>query len=197
VLGRVDRIDAAFDIPDGRIARTDIRWDLPLGGGSTMDLGCYSLQWARFAAGSDPEIVSAEAVCPVDGVDGSLGAELRWPSGVTGRIHSSMIAPGATVEAWLRVTGEFGTLTATNPLAPQHGNATLVVDLGERVWFEPADTSATYYHQLVAFRDAILHGTVFPTTADDGVRTMELIDACYRAAGLRPRPSFDGPNRAA
>ena len=197
VLGRIDRIDASFDIPDGRIARTDIRWDLPLGGGSTMDLGCYSLQWARFAAGSDPEIVSAEAVCPVDGVDGSLGAELRWPSGVTGRIHSSMIAPGATVEAWLRVTGEFGTLTATNPLAPQHGNATLVVDLGERVWFEPADTSATYYHQLVAFRDAILYGTVFPTTADDGVRTMELIDACYRAAGLRPRPSFDGPNRAA
>ncbi|MGA1073918.1 MAG: Gfo/Idh/MocA family protein [Ilumatobacteraceae bacterium] len=191
VLGRIDRIDASFDIPDGRIARTDIRWDLPLGGGSTMDLGCYSLQWARFAAGSDPEIVSAEAVCPVDGVDGSLGAELRWPSGVTGRIHSSMIAPGATVEAWLRVTGEFGTLTATNPLAPQHGNATLVVDLGDRIWFEPADTSATYFHQLVAFRDAVLHGAAFPTTADDGVRTMELIDACYRAAGLAPRPSFE------
>jgi len=191
VLGRIDRIDAAFDIPDGWIGRDDIRWDLPLGGGATMDLGCYSIQWVRFAAGGDPDVVSAEAVCPVDGIDGSLGAELRWPSGVTGRVHSSMIAPGDSVEAWLRVTGEQGTMTATNPLAPQHGNAMLVVDLGDRVWFRPADTSATYFHQLVAFRDAIVHGTEFPTTADDGVRNMEIVDACYRAAGLEPRPALD------
>ena len=69
VLGRIDRIDAAFDIPDGAIARDDIRWDLPLGGGATMDLGCYPIQWVRWAAGSDPDVVSAEAVCPVDGVE--------------------------------------------------------------------------------------------------------------------------------
>lgn len=188
-LGRIDRIEAAFDIPDGWIGRDDIRWDLPLGGGATMDLGCYPIQWVRFAAGAEPNVVSAEAVCPVEGVDGSLGAELRWPSGVTGRVHSSMIAPGSTVEAWLRVTGEHGTLTATNPLAPQHGNAMLVVDLGDRVWHEPADTSATYFHQLVAFRNAVVDGADFPTTADDGVRNMEIIDACYRAAGLEPRPS--------
>jgi predicted dehydrogenase len=190
VLGRIDRIEAAFDIPDGRIPRDDIRWDLSLGGGATMDLGCYAIQWARFAAGEDPDVVSAEAVCPVDGIDGSLAAELRWPSGVTGRVHSSMIAPGPSVEAWLRVTGAAGTLTATNPLGPQRGNAMLLVDVGDRVWFEPAETTATYFHQLVAFRDAIVHGTPFPTTADDGVRTMEIVDACYRAAGLEPRPTW-------
>ncbi len=190
-LGRIDRIDASFDIPDGWIGRDDIRWDLPLGGGATMDLGCYSIQWARFAAGEDPDVVSADAVCPVDGVDGSLGAELRWPSGVTGRVHSSMIAPGASVEAWLRVTGEHGTLLATNPLAPQHGNSMLIVDLGDRVWHEPAETTATYMHQLVAFRDAIVDGAPFPTTTEDGVRNMEIIDACYRAAGLDPRPIAD------
>jgi predicted dehydrogenase len=103
VLGRIDRIDAAFDIPDGWIGRDDIRWDLPLGGGATMDLGCYPIQWVRFASEAEPEVVSAEAVCPVEGIDGSLGAELRWSSGVTGSVHSSMIAPGDAVEAWLRV----------------------------------------------------------------------------------------------
>ena len=81
-LGRIDRISAAFDIPDGRIGRDDIRWDLALGGGATMDLGCYAIQWVRFAAGADPDVVSAGAACPVEGIDGSLGAELRWPSGV-------------------------------------------------------------------------------------------------------------------
>ena len=34
-------------------------------------------------------------------------------------------------------------------------------------------------------------GTPFPTTADDGVRNMEIVDACYRAAGLEPRPAID------
>lgn len=188
VLGRIDRIEAAFDIPDGHIGRTDIRWDLSLGGGATMDLGCYAIQWVRHAAGEDPDVVSAEVVCPVEGIDGSLGAELRWPSGVTGRVHSSMIAPGDSVEAWLRVSGEDATMLVTNPLGPQMGGALISVDLGDRVWYRSGDTSSTYVHQLEAFRAAITDRAPFPTTAEDGVRNMEIVDACYRAAGLAPRP---------
>ena len=189
VLGTLQSVEAAFDIPDGHIPRDDIRWDLALGGGATMDLGCYSIQWARFAAGPDPEVVSAKAVSPVAGIDGSLVAELRWPSGVTGRIQSSMIAPGDDEVIYLRAIGERGEMLATNPLAPQHGGALLTVDVdGTRTTQEVART-ATYFHQLEAFRDAIVNGTSFPTTADDGVRNMEIIDACYEAAGLGRRPS--------
>jgi predicted dehydrogenase len=189
VLGELRHVEAVFDIPDGHIGRDDIRWNLPLGGGATMDLGCYSIQWARFAAGSDPEVVSAEAVCPVDGIDGSLVAELRWPSGATGRVGSSMIAPGNAVDVHLRVVGSDGEMMAKNPLAPQQGGALLTVDSGGTTSTYEVDRSATYFHQLVAFREAIVHGTPFPSTADDGVRNMEIIDACYRAAGLEPRPS--------
>ncbi len=189
VLGRPDRIDAVFDIPDGRIDRDDIRWNLEIGGGATMDLGCYPIQWARFAGEGEPEVVSAEAVCPVGGVDGSLTAELRWPSGVTGSIGSSMIADGDEIVAYLEVTGERGTMKATNPLAPQNGGATLTVETEDGTETIEVARSATYYHQLVAFRDAIVDGTPFPTTAADGVRNMEIVDACYRAAGLTPRPA--------
>jgi predicted dehydrogenase len=189
VLGELRHVEAVFDIPDGHISRDDIRWDFSLGGGATMDLGCYSIQWARFAAGPDPEVVSAEAVCPVDGIDGSLVAELRWPSGATGRVGSSMIAPGDAVDVHLRVVGSDGEMMATNPLAPQQGGALLTVDSGGTTSTYEVDRSATYFHQLVAFREAIVHGTPFPSTADDGVRNMEVIDACYRAAGLEPRPS--------
>jgi predicted dehydrogenase len=189
VLGELRHVEAVFDIPDGHIGRHDIRWNFSLGGGATMDLGCYSIQWARFAAGPDPEVVSAEAVCPVDGIDGSLVAELRWPSGATGRVGSSMIARGNAVDAHLRVVGSDGEMMATNPLAPQQGGALLTVDSGGTTSTYEVDRSATYFHQLVAFREAIVHGTPFPSTADDGVRNMEIIDACYRAAGLEPRPS--------
>jgi predicted dehydrogenase len=62
LLGRVNRIEAVFELPESVIDRADIRWDVSIGGGSTMDLGCYSIQWARFAAGEEPVVVSAEAV---------------------------------------------------------------------------------------------------------------------------------------
>jgi len=191
VLGRIGRIEAVFDIPEGRIPRDDIRWDLSLGGGATMDLGCYPIQWVRFAAGADPDVVSASTVCPVEGIDASLTAELRWPSGVTGSIASSMIADGDRVVAYLKVIGELGTMLATNPLAPQNGGAAITVDTADGVDTHEVDDSATYFHQLVAFRDAIVDGVPFPTTADDGVRNMEIVDACYRAAGLEPRPAVD------
>ncbi len=186
-LGELRHIEARFDIADGRIGRDDIRWNLALGGGALMDLGCYPVQWVRFAAGGDPDVVSARAECPVDGVDGRLEAELSWP-GITGLIHSSMIAEHTVNN--LIVTGTDGTLTVDNPLAPQNG-AGLAVETSTGRREEPVPTSATYYHQLVAFRDAIRHGTPFPTTIGDGVRTMAIIDACYRAAGMEPRPTAD------
>ena len=205
VLGRVERVEAAFDIPVGHIPTTDIRWDLALGGGATMDLGCYSIQWVRHAVasvpGGDPavlpEVVSATAVVPEPQIDGSLGAELRWtlrgPDGdhtVTGWVHSSMIADGDHVVAYLTVRGSDGTLTANNPLAPQTGGAELRIETAAGARVEPVAPTSTYWHQLAAFRDAIVDGTPFPSTAADGVRNMAVIDACYRAAGLELRPTL-------
>lgn len=194
-LGRIDRIDAAFDVPDGAIPRSDIRWNLTLGGGATMDLGCYTVQWVRFAAGSDPDVIAARAECPIDGVDGALEADLRWPSGVEGRIRSSMISTSSERQAWLRVRGALGTLIVTNALAPQYGGAVIVVDGVDGVTTHGVSGASTYVHQLAAFRDAIRDGAEFPTTIDDGVRTMEIIDACYRSAGLEPRPAVDDVDR--
>jgi len=188
-LGTIEQIDAMFGIPKGDIPLDDIRFDLALGGGATMDLGCYPIQWVRFAAGAEPQVVSAEADCPLPGIDGSLTATLRWPSGAAGSVASSMLHGGDRDEVWLRVTGDAGTMRVTNPLAPQRDGASLTVESsGERRTVE-SDRTTTYYHQLVAFRDAVEHDAPFPTTAEDAVRNMEVIDDCYRAAGLEPRPS--------
>ena len=55
----------------------------------------------------------------------------------------------------------------------------------------PAERSSTYLHQLAAVRDAVELGSSYPTTVADGVANMAVIDACYRAAGLPIRPTFD------
>jgi predicted dehydrogenase len=192
VLGQLQRIESIFDIPIGAIPQTDIRWNLSLGGGATMDLGCYSIQWARWAASADPavmpQVVSANAVSPIPGIDGSLGAELLWPSGLSAFIHSSMIANRDTVDARLVVHGSAGEMEVINPLAPQSG-ASIKVTTDEGTTLHEVSSSSTYMHQLVAFRDAIVDGVPFPSTLQDGVRNMAIIDACYIAAGLEPRPS--------
>jgi predicted dehydrogenase len=196
VLGAVQRVDAVFEVAASLILPTDIRWELALGGGATMDIGCYPAAWVRHVTDGEPEVVSAEAQCPVPGVDGALTAELAWPGGVTGSIRGSMLGgepseldsfPGHV--ARLVVRGSAGTMEVSNPLAPQHG-ASLVVTTASGTTEHPVVTDTTYSHQLAAFRDAVVDGAPFPTTVADGVATMELIDACYLAAGMEPRPTY-------
>ncbi len=189
VLGDITEVAARFNLPDGAIPRTDIRWDLGLGGGATMDLGCYPLQWVTWAMGAAPNVVSATAETPVDGIDGSLTAQLQWDDGVSGQIESSMIGPCDAPEIDLVVVGTSGQMVAINPLAPQHG-AKITVDHAHGAELIEVPTSTTYHHQLVAFEHAIDTGTPPITSGDDSLATMELIDACYEAAGLIVRPSL-------
>jgi predicted dehydrogenase len=187
-LGPLERVEAWFEIADGRIPRSDIRWSVDLGGGATMDLGCYAIQWVRWAIGSEPRVVSAEADATGDGVDSWLQAELAWGDGVTGSIRSSMVAEPPGRGAGLAVIAGGGTMRVDNPIAPQRGSQVVIERDGESETL-PVDRSATYVHQLTAFRDAVMHGTPFPTSPADAVRNMQVVDECYRAAGLSPRPT--------
>ena len=187
-IGEVEGADAAFDLPEGEIAMGDIRWDLSIGGGSLMDLGCYPVQWLRWLLGPTPEVVSATAVCPVDRVDGHIQAELRWADGRSATLSSSMIEPNGRTDVRMSVYGSAGTMIAMNPLAPQNGaSITIETDSGREV--HGVDSSATYLHQLVAFRDAVASGVHPVTSGDDSIQNMEVIDAIYTAAGIGPRPS--------
>jgi predicted dehydrogenase len=182
-LGPIRRIESVFN---ARIARDDIRWDIALGGGSTMDLGCYCIQWVRWVAGSDPRVTGARAEATPDGVDIWLEADLEWDSGVVGSIRSSMVDDRA---ATLVVTGSEGVMTVDNPTAPQ-GGSTIMLERNGTAETLAVERSTTYAHQLAAFCDAVFHAKPFPTTAEDAVRNMGLVDACYRAAGLTPRPTW-------
>jgi predicted dehydrogenase len=188
LVGRVTHLEARFDLPEGRIPRTDIRWDLSLGGGALMDLGCYPVQWVRWAVGEEPEVTACHAECPVPGIDGRLRADLTFPSGATASIGCSMIGPDPDPDIRLDITGTQGRIHVENPLAPQFG-ARLVLETSGGTTELPVEASTTYEHQLRAFVEAVRSGQPPPTSGADSVATMAVIDACYVAAGLEPRPS--------
>ena len=187
-LGRVVSAEASFLVPGHAVPPDDIRWELKLGGGAMMDIGIYPSSWLRWAVGGEPTVVAATADCPVAGVDGRMQVDLVWPTGITGRIECSMVLPEPDMSAEIVVTGSRGRLTAINPIAP-HGGARIVVEDDNGITTLPVSTEPTYTYQLEAFRDAVLSGAPVLTDVDDAIATMTLVDACYRAAGLEPRPS--------
>ena len=189
MIGQIEGADAAFDLADGRIPQTDIRWDYSIAGGSLMDLGCYPVQWLRWLLGPTPTVASASAVCPVELVDGRIDAELQWPDGRAATLSSSMIEPDGRNDIRLSIYGSDGTMIVENPLAPQMGSSITVERNGQREVYE-VDSSASYFHQLIAFRDAVSSGIPPITSGDDSIQTMEVIDAIYTTAGIGPRQAL-------
>ena len=183
-IGAVRSIDAHFNV---RIPPEpgEIRYDPALGGGAMMDLGCYCVHWARSVMRAEPEVRSAAAVLHDTGVDLGMHAVLEFPGGVSADVRSSM-AEGLDegLDAGLEITGERGKLTVVNPLSPHMGHALIIEAKGGTTREEVAGET-TFAHQLRHVID-VLRGTAEPLTGgSDAIATMQVLDAIYRAAGMR------------
>jgi predicted dehydrogenase len=203
-LGAVRRVEVSMCFPLPRFS--DIRNRYELGGGATMDAGCYALHCLRWLGPGEPEVVAATALT-LPGrpdVDRAMRAELRYPDGATGVMHASLWS-GTVLRIQARVTGERGELTATNFALPQPFHRLTLTGGGTSRPPEGAGGGRTrrgrvpgepsYTCQLRAFAAAVRGDAEANLTPPaDSVRTMRLIDAVYRAAGLPPRGS-GGPVR--
>jgi len=182
-LGDIHRVEGVFCVPIPDLE--DIRYIPSLGGGATMDLGCYPIHWSRFVIGAEPTVLRAEARQAPPGIDIAMTAELGFPGDIRCEVRCSMAAD-ANLQASLRVTGSRGEMFVGNPLAPHIGH-TLAVRTGGDETSERVDGRATYDHQLEAFAAAVLDGEEQPTGGRDAIANMRVIDAVYRAAGMQPR----------
>jgi predicted dehydrogenase len=187
-LGRLRHVEVELVIPAP--ADDDPRWSLELAGGALMDLGCYALHAHRTLApwaGGPPRVVAARGGerAGHPGVDEWLDADLEFPGGATGSARCHMAGQGVHMP-W-RIVGDRGEATAGNFALPtMDDRVTVTTPAGRRV--ERLGTRPTYTYQLEALRAHLRDGAPLPIDADDALATMELIDACYRAAGFPPRP---------
>ena len=164
----------------------DIRYRLDLAGGATMDTGCYAIHLARTIAGEEPIVVSARAKLASEGVDRAMEADVRFPNGAEGRINCSLWSwKVAKIAAVVKLEG--GEIRALNPIVPQLFHGLKWRKTGDAWTQERFPKKATYAYQLEAFRDAVVEGKPFITTTAEAVKTMQVVDAVYRAAGMSPR----------
>lgn len=183
-IGTLQTLEATFTAPIPDLS--DIRHQLALGGGALMDLGCYPVQFVRFLAGGRPEVTGAVAVEGMPGIDVTMTADLRWPSGVTARVHCSM-AVDTPVQLTLTAVGDGGQMDVVNPVAPHHGNQVTVTPASGEATEESVSGPSTYRCQLEAFLGAVRDGASLPTGGTDSIETMQVLDAIYGAAGLPVR----------
>jgi predicted dehydrogenase len=182
-IGAVRHVETSLCFPLPK--SSDIRWQLPLAGGATMDAGCYAIHALRTFGSGEPEVIEARAKLRRPGVDRYMTASFRYPDGSTGRMTASMWS-ARLLSIGVRVVGEAGELRILNYVLP-HAYHRLTVQTAGVVRRERVPGETSYTHQLRAFGAAVVDGAPVLTTPADAVVTMRLIDEVYLAAGLAPR----------
>ena len=182
-LGTIKRVETSMCFP--LVRPNDIRYQYALAGGATMDVGTYTVHMARLLAGEEPDVVSAEPRLRTADVDRAMQAELRFPSGHTGRIRCSMWSKWI-IQTYARAIGERGELFVINPTNPQIWHH-MRVKVDGKARSEKFPRKPTYEYQLEAFCAAVLRGEPTLTPPADSIANMRVLDAIYVAAGMTPR----------
>jgi predicted dehydrogenase len=138
---------------------------------------------------NEPTVTSARAkpLWRRPGLDRELVAELAFPNGVTGKVATGMLS-GRGLDIHATVRGTEGSIRIFNPVMPHLVSFMRVRGRNGGRRISDIDREPTYTHQLRAFRDAVTEGAEVITHPDWSVANMQVVDDCYRAAGMEPRP---------
>jgi predicted dehydrogenase len=182
-LGTIQHLEAHFATPSVRPDNIRMRYDL--GGGATMDLGCYTIHLLRTLAAAEPAVIRAEARTLSSQVDRWMAADFRFADGRTARMSCSLLSTNL-LQISARVVGSEGELRVINPFLPHLWHRlTIQTKQGKRVERIPGET--TYAHQLRAFVASVRSGVEPITGPEDAIANMRVIDAVYQQAGLQRR----------
>ena len=184
-LGTLKSFEAVFlaSIP---YSERQLRYKWEMGGGALMDLGSYNVRYARSLTGEEPEIVSATGTRTKTDVDEGIDAQIRFPSGITGRLECNMREDNE-LTWFFTLTGEKGSVTYTGPCRPHLGHSIAERIEGEAFRVHTVGGGTSYDYQLEALVGALASGEPLPSEGEEIVNNMVAIDAIYAAAGFPPR----------
>jgi myo-inositol 2-dehydrogenase/D-chiro-inositol 1-dehydrogenase len=158
-------------------------------GGFLYETTIHMFDMMRFLFGEVAELTAIGSSHEYDEVD-DFSVLLKFESGLHATLCSSADAgwlfPFERVEVFCHhqtiVTREMESLTQSEGLSGQHRTHSMQQLSKEEKW--------GYVQEDRAFVDAIITGGAAPVTAVDGYKSVELVDACYRAVTTAERISF-------
>lgn len=191
-IGDVQSVKANFS---AYIPFDNFRMHYPLGGGCTIDMGCYPITVLRAVLGVEPEVLDARAGLVADKkVDGWMKTTLAFPPGPSNASANptsvDMFAGMRSLRLPLSIKmvfkGTKGRLSVLNYIKPEVYHHMIIRGTrGFRIERVPGES--TYKSQLAAFVRAVRAGKPPITDVEDALKNMRVIDAIYEAAGLPRR----------
>ncbi len=157
----------------------DIRNVAVMGGGGLMDIGCYSINGARYLFGREPQHVSGVTeMDPEFGVDRLASGLLDFGSG-TSVFTCTMRSPNYQYMKIFGTRGHIHMEWPFNPELDKESHLTLTVnDTTKTETFAPVNH---YTIQGDRFSEAIINNTPVPTPLEDAAANMKVIEAIRRA----------------
>ena len=171
-IGKVGNISSSFSFFDDD--PESITNTKNMGGGSLMDIGCYSLSLSRYIFDSEPLAVSAIIdYDPITKVDRTASGILEFGEGAS--TFFSSIRLGDHQKA--QIFGTKGSIEFEMPFNPS-------IDTPSKIWLHTEGSTETitfrvcnqYTLQADAFALSIINGTAVPTPLQDAVNNMVLIE---------------------
>ena len=177
-LGEITALTAAFGFhapydPAGRL------WDPQLGGGALLDIGIYTVDFARLLLGDPVELQAGGTLAP-SRVDAESTLALTWPGGARALLHQSLLTrlPGTAqilgTAGWAEVGPSF------------HAPTRLLVQTGEQQQLhEQHDRNAGFIGEIEevarCVRDGLGESAVMPLS--ETLATMRWLDTARRQLG--------------
>lgn len=177
-IGDVRTIQAFFSYYNDDLQ--NIRNKKENGGGSLMDIGCYCISQSRFILGKEPIKVNALVEYDeVAGVDTLASAMLDFGTSISVFTCSTRLSPSQS----FKIYGVKGSIEIEIPVnIPPDRSTKIWVEVNgskEEMKFEAHNQ---YTLQGDIFSRAILEGTDVPTSLDDAINNMKVIEAAKRSA---------------
>ncbi|KAF9069799.1 NAD(P)-binding protein [Rhodocollybia butyracea] len=167
-LGKIKSIDSKLGIFAGFIKESDIRFDLDLGGGAMMDMGCYTLNSIRYLGSSNPTAVVSATPYPLKSanvletkIDRAMDATLELPNNVIASLEVDLYMPWGyfppkLAKVVVEVKCEGGQVELTNFVGPTLWHKIQVTN-------KAGQTTSTRTEKVYKFADAhIDNGTENP-----------------------------------
>ncbi|ELU05401.1 hypothetical protein CAPTEDRAFT_225239 [Capitella teleta] len=183
-LGEIKVVTVNFGIDRVDVERMRTR---ELGGGATMDIGCYPTMFANFIFGSEkPEKIVASSQLLDTGVDQMTTVALHYSNG---RMFNITLSINCKTDNTLRVFGQKGSLVLPgffHPIELIAPEKTYKYDLPKSQYEMSFERSEGLGYEVKCVRDCILKGQrECPTMPwKDSIWIMEILDEVRRQIGV-------------
>jgi D-xylose 1-dehydrogenase (NADP+, D-xylono-1,5-lactone-forming) len=184
VIGEVMQMQMGFTFPLKR-PTDNIRMSREMAGGSLMDVGCYTITYARFIFGEEPVSVQAAVRMDADyGVDTQASIVLTFRGERHASLQSGFEAAGGQRAL---VHGTKGYIEIPQPCHPREQDGFIVHAGGKDQHVEVNAGVRAFTPAIEHFQDCILDGTEPMTTAANAAGTIRIIEAVRESArrGMR------------